>query len=114
MVGGDITAINGQPESPGTDVEQGGGIRQVHPRLLVRIGGLIARNAMMAAQRGDPLSRPTVASPGEVTITVQNAGDELVTADASQNRNGFDQLARCLRAALATTSARSCSGKERR
>ena len=106
MVGGDLAAVDGKPESSRTDVEQSGGIRQVHPRLLWQIVGLITSNAMMAAQRGNPLSCPTVAAPGKLTITVQNAGDEIVTANASQNGNGFYQLARCLRAALATTPAR--------
>jgi hypothetical protein len=35
---------------------------------------------MIAARRGDPLSRPTVASRGKTTITVQNAGNEVTTA----------------------------------
>jgi len=106
VVGVDIAAVDGKPESSRTDVEQRGGIRQVHPRLLWQIGGLITSNAMMAAQRRNSLSCPTVAAPGKLTITVQNAGNEIVTANASQNGNGFYQLARCLRAALATTPAR--------
>ena len=61
---------------------------------------------MMAAQCGDSLSRPAISPPGKTTITVQDAGNEIITADTSQNRNGFDQLARCLHAALAATPAR--------
>jgi hypothetical protein len=73
MVGGEIAAIDGEPESFRAYVEQGGGISQVHPLLLLWLVGLMARNAMMAAQRGDPLSRPTVSAPSKMTITVQNA-----------------------------------------
>jgi hypothetical protein len=41
-----------------------------------------------------------------MTVAVQNASDEVIAANASQNPNGFDQLPRSLRAALAATSAR--------
>jgi hypothetical protein len=34
MIGGDIAAIDGKPESSRTYVEQSGGIGQVHPRSL--------------------------------------------------------------------------------
>jgi hypothetical protein len=49
VVGRDIAAINGKPESSRTYVEQSSGIGQVHPRLLLLLVSLIARNAMMAA-----------------------------------------------------------------
>ena len=44
---------------------------------------------MMAAQCGNPLSRPTVPAPSKMTIPVENAGDEIITADTSQDRHGF-------------------------
>jgi hypothetical protein len=49
VLGRDIAAIYGKPESSRTYVEQSSGIGQVHPRLLLLIVALIARNAMMAA-----------------------------------------------------------------
>ena len=61
---------------------------------------------MMAAQCGDSLSRPAIPTAGKLPIAVQNASDEVIAADTSQDNNAFYQLARCLRAALATTPAR--------
>lgn len=105
MIGGDITAIDGKPESPGTYVEQYGSIGQVHPGSPLLVSRT-ARNAMMAAQCCDWLSRPAIPAPRNMTVAVQNASDEVIAANASQNSNRFDQLPRSLRAALATTSAR--------
>jgi hypothetical protein len=106
VVGRDIATINGKPEGSRTYVEQSSGIGQVHPRLWLLLVSLIAGNAMMAAQCGDSLSRPAIPASGEMTVAVQNASDEVIVANASQNTNGFDQLPRSLCAALATTSAR--------
>jgi hypothetical protein len=89
MICGDVSAIDGEPESFRTDAEQSGGIGQVHPGSRLLFVWLIARNAMMAAQCGNSLSRPAVPAPGKMTITVQNAGDQIITADTSQNPNGF-------------------------
>jgi hypothetical protein len=89
MIGGDIAAIDGKLESSRTYVEQSGGIGQVHPGSRLLFIRLIARDAMMAAQCGDSLSRPAIPAPSEMTIAVQNASDEVIAANASQNPNGF-------------------------
>jgi len=44
--------------------------------------------------------------PADNPFAVQNASDQVIAANASQNPNGFDQLPRRLGAALATASAR--------
>ena len=83
MIGGDIAAIDGKPESSRTYVEQSGGIGQVHPRLLLLLLAFIARDVMMAAQRGDSFPRPAIPAPCKTTIAVQNARDEVIAANAS-------------------------------
>jgi hypothetical protein len=105
MVGGDLTTVDGQPKRSRADFEKGGGIGQVQPWLLLLRIWLIARDAMMATECSHSLSRPAIPTPGEMTITVQNAGDEVITADTSQNGNRFDQLAGCLCRALTTAAA---------
>jgi hypothetical protein len=104
MLGGDIAAIDCEPESSRTNAEQSGGISQVHPSSW--LVWLIASDAMMAAQRGDSLPCPAIPVPCQLTIAVQDPCYEVIAADTSQNLNTFYQLTRCLRAALATTPAR--------
>ena len=89
MICGDVSAIDGEPESSRTDVEKIGGIGQVHPGSRLLFVWLITRNTMMAAQCGNPLSRPTVPAPGKMTIPVENTGDEIITADTSQDPHSF-------------------------
>ncbi len=69
MIGSNLAAIDGKPESSRTHIEQGGGICEVHPcsRLFV---SLVGRNAMMAAQCSDSLSRPAISASGKMTIPV--------------------------------------------
>ena len=105
VIGGDVTAIDGKPEGPRTYVEQYGSIGQVHPGLRLLVSRT-ARNAMMAAQCGDSLSRPAIPAPRKMAVAVQNASDEVIAANTGQNPDGFNQLPRGLCAALATTSAR--------
>ena len=68
MVSGYFAAVDSQPECSRANVEKSGGIGQVHPWLL--LVGLIARNAVMAAQCGDPLSGPTISASGKVAIAI--------------------------------------------
>jgi len=89
MIRGGIAAIDGKPESSRTYVEQSGGIGQVHPRSLWRLVSLRARNAMLAAQCGDSLSGSASPASRNTTIAVQNASDEVIAANASQDPNGF-------------------------
>ena len=91
VIGGDLTAIDGKPESPRNYAEQYGSICQGHPGLRLLVSRT-ARNAMMAVECGDSLSRPAVPAPRKMTVAVQNASDKVIAANAMQNPNGFDQL----------------------
>jgi hypothetical protein len=89
MICGDVSAIDSEPESSRTDAEKSSGIGQVQPGSRLLFVWLIARNTMMAAQCDNPLSRPTVPAPGKMTIPVENTGNEIITADTSQDPHGF-------------------------
>jgi len=95
--------IDGHPECSRADVEKGGGIRQVYPGLL--LVWLIAWDAMMAAQRSNSFACPAVSTLSEVTVTVQNASDEIIARNPRQNGDCFNQFAGCLGATLATAAA---------
>ena len=69
MIGSNLAAINSKSESSRTDIEQSGGICEVHPWSGLFVS-LVGRNAMMAAQCSDSLSRPAVSASGKMTIPV--------------------------------------------
>lgn len=76
MVSGDFASINGQPQRSRADAEVGG-VSQADPkRLFVR---LVTGDAIVASQEGDPLPRPTVTVSCVVTVSVQNARDDVVS-----------------------------------
>ena len=76
MIGRDVASVDGQPERSRADIEKNGGFGEVDPGVVfVR---LIARDAVMATQGSDSLACPAVTAAGEVTVTVQDAGDDVI------------------------------------
>ena len=60
----------------------------------------------MAAQGGYPLTCPAVAASCEMTVAVQDAGDDVVACNACKDSDGLDQLTGSLGAALTASTAR--------
>jgi len=75
VIGRDFTSINCQPQRSRADSEVIGGIGQADPKLM--FVGLVTGDAIMASQKRDSLPRPTITASREVTVPVQNAGDDV-------------------------------------
>ena len=83
----DLTGLRCQPERSGRDMEKLCGLAEVQPRFDSVIGGLIDRNVVMRAQRGDALTRPAIAVACHQSVPVQDAGDEIVIGNQHQLSN---------------------------
>ena len=84
----DFTDLHRQSERLRRDVQEARGLAEIEPRLMPVFGWLVHRDAVMRAQRGDALARPTVAMTCDKAIPVQDAGDEIVTGDEHKLANG--------------------------
>ena len=76
MIGGDLAAVDCHAERSRAYIEKSRSIGEVDPMLL--FFWLIAWDAVIASQGRDSLACPTVATPGKVTVAVQDASDDVI------------------------------------
>ena len=58
----------------------------------------------MTPQRSHPFLRPAIAAPGQQAISIECTGDHVIRTDSRQYSHGIDDLFRCVRAILPTTT----------
>ena len=78
------------------------GRAEVDPRLVPILGWLVHRNAVMRAQGGDALTRPTVAMAREEAVPVEDASDEVIVGDQHELANSGHDIGRGAVALTAT------------
>ncbi len=88
----DLIGFRCQPKRSGRDTQKLRGLAEVQPRFDSVIGGLVDRNAMMRAQRGDALAGSAIAIACHQSVPVQDAGDEIVIGDQHQLSNCGNQI----------------------
>src|SRR3974390_1703624 len=87
MNGIDLVVFSRQSERLRRDLEKPRGFAEVEPWFDSVFGRLVDGNAVMRAQRCDALTRPAIAIACPQSVSVQDAGDEIVIGDQQQLPN---------------------------
>jgi hypothetical protein len=88
----DLTSFRCQPKGFWRDVEKLRGLAEVQPWLDPIIGGLVDGNAVMRAQRSNPLTRPAITIASHQSVPIQGAGDEIVFGDQHRLSYGGNHI----------------------
>src|SRR5262245_421338 len=90
----DLTSLRRKPECFRRHLKKPRGIVEVKPRFDSLGSRLVDGDAVMGAQRGDTLARPTIAIAGHQPVPVQDAGDEIVVGDQHQLAHSGNHIGR--------------------
>src|SRR4051812_6346250 len=88
----DLAAFYGKTQGSRTDAQEARGTRKVHPAFRMRLIAAVASNAVMATQRGHPFPRPTIATTGEQTISIEHTGNQIIGTDSCQGSDAANDL----------------------
>ena len=91
----DLATLRCQPERLGCDTEKACSVAEVQPRLDPIIGGLVDGDAVMRAQRRNPLTGPAIAIARDQSVPVQDAGDEIIIGYQHQLPHGSNHIGCC-------------------
>ena len=101
----EVTLFSGDAKYFGADAKPSGGFAQVHPTLSFSDLRTMHGYVMVAAQRGYSLTGKAIAVSGAQIITIEQASDHIVAANAREQAHRFDDFL-CGAVALSTPPAR--------
>ena len=103
----DLASFRRHAESFRRDSEELGGLIEVQPRFDAVLCPLIDRHVMMRAQRRDPFTGPTVSIAGNKPVSIQEAGDDVVTQNEDELPDRVDDVGRRAVALTAPTTGQT-------
>src|ERR1700680_4343912 len=100
MSSSELTAFDGEAERLGTDAQERGGLRQVHPSFYHSWVEVVAGDLVSIPERGHSLTGPPIAAASQQTVPVQRTGEDIVRTHAGEHSDRLNDLRRCLAAVL--------------
>src|SRR3981081_2641480 len=91
----DLTALAGQAQRFGVDVEIGRSVPQVQPRIITVRSRAMDGDLVMGPERRHPLAGPTIAEAGWKLVPIENAGDLFIIGNRDELADRRDDVGRC-------------------
>ena len=84
MLRRNFTRINGESNSSRAYTQERRRFREVHPAVRFLVFEIVARNPMVTSQRSYTFFCPTITSARFVSITIENAGNQVIVTDVGE------------------------------